>query len=234
MTAAAVAIHYAEPDAWDDAAFEVAERSFSALEHQRAAAFRFERDRRLYIAAHGMVRAVLAERVGVGRAELAFQHSVHGRPELDHDAGLRFSLSHAQGMAVCAVTTAHDVGVDVEPLDRPVRMAIAERWFAAAELEDLCGCSEHDRAERFYTYWTLKEAYVKARGIGLGLGMQKVAFELEPQGIRFRPAADVEAAPDAWHFRCFRLGTRHQAALAIRAPRAPSLTVLAFSPEALL
>src|SRR5262245_21719068 len=143
-----VAIFYAEPDVWDDAALARGMAILSLSEQERARRFRFERDRRLYVVAHSMLRRALGEHLNVAPVALGFQHNAYGGPELDPRERTRFSLAHSHGMAVCALTLDHDVGIDVEPLDRNLPMEVAHRCFAPAELADLHAQPEPARPER--------------------------------------------------------------------------------------
>lgn len=218
---AAVDLFFSEPDAVSEAGFARAVACLDDAERARAARFRFERDRRLYVVAHALLRRALAERLGIQVTALGFTYNAHGRPELDETlhpgTELRFSLAHAHGMAVCALTHRHDIGVDVEPIDRELPWSVAERCFASSELEDLRCQPDAARPERFFTYWTLKEAYVKARGIGLSLPVERAAFGISTHGIDFRPDPKLEPVPSAWRFEAFRIGATHRVALAVRA-----------------
>lgn len=191
-------------------------------ERARAARFHFDRDRRTYIAAHALVRSVLAVRTGIAPARLRFIAGARGKPELaagqmpvlpDGRPALRFNLSHTREAVAVAVSTdpacaAVDLGVDIEAADRlgDYDARIARSFFAedeAAALEALPTAAE--RARRFLTLWTLKEAVIKTTGQGL-------SQKLSGFSIRF-PAAwptdgllpDIEArdpAPPpgiAWH-----------------------------------
>lgn len=216
----AVDVFYADPGNADDSALAEALTILCESERERAARFRFERDRRLYLVAHALLRRALGEHLCVTPSAVTFQHNAHGRPELHVDvhsgAGLHFSLAHAHGMAVCALTTRCEVGVDVEPLERVVPMEVAKRFFAPSELEDLLEQPEARRGERFFTYWTLKEAYVKARGVGLGLPVADAVFTLSERGIEFRPDPSLDQHPETWQFQSFQLGERHRAGLAVQ------------------
>jgi 4'-phosphopantetheinyl transferase len=100
----------------------------------------------------------------------AFEEAPGGKPVLAaHDASaLSFNLSHTHGFVACAVTLGTEVGIDVENVDRNLRVQeIAERYFAPDELSDLAACPPDARAKRFFDFWTLKEAYLKAIGVGL-------------------------------------------------------------------
>lgn len=211
-------VYFSDPDTCSDAYLAAAYAVLSAPERERAARFRFERDRRLYVVTHAMLRRALAERLQEDPSRLEFDHNAYGRPELasPHARRIRFSLSHSHGMAVCALTPERDIGVDVEPLGRELPLAVAERYFAPFELEDVLGLPTEEQAARFFAYWTLKEAYVKARGIGLSLPVARIAFVLSDTHVEFTPDAQVEPEPKDWTFHSFRIGSTHQAALALR------------------
>lgn len=168
--------------------------------------------------AHTLLRRALGERLSIHPQHLQFETNEHGRPELGHPRAraLRFSLSHSHGMAACAVTPDRDIGFDVEPLNRELPMGVAERIFAPFELQDLLLQPPELRQARFLAYWTLKEAYVKARGLGLSLPVQNVAFVLSTNAPEFRPDPGIESNASDWIFESFRLGKDHQAALALR------------------
>ena len=221
-------VYYADPGNSDDEALDEARALLCESERERAARFRFERDRRLYLVAHALLRRALGERLRLTPSAVAFQHNAHGRPELDAGvhagSGLRFSLAHAHGMAVCALATACDVGVDVEPIERNVPMEVAKRFFAPSELDDLLGQPEGGRGDRFFTYWTLKEAYVKARGIGLSLPVAKAVFRVG-EHVEFEPHASLEPNPEAWQFQSFQLGSSHRVALAVQSVLPLELTL---------
>jgi 4'-phosphopantetheinyl transferase len=145
-------------------------------------------------------------------------------------ARLRFNISHGTGMVVCAVAEGIDVGIDVEPLDRPVEaMEIADRFFSEREVADLTALPLQRRQARFLEYWTLKEAYIKARGLGLALPLAGFSFLLAeghspvvapatlllPHAIGIEFAPEVPDDPARWHFLQFRLSSRHLVALGV-------------------
>ena len=117
--------------------------------------------------------------------------NVHGRPEiLDRPAGvpdLRFNLSHTDGLIACAVTIGREVGVDVEHVGRRLTHDIAGRFFAPREVADLKSLPVAEQPRVFFDYWTLKEAYIKARGFGLALPLGDFAFRPRAAGAR-RPS----------------------------------------------
>ncbi|HVB39222.1 MAG TPA: 4'-phosphopantetheinyl transferase superfamily protein [Vicinamibacterales bacterium] len=193
----------------------------SAAERARRDRFVFERHRHQFLLAHALVRATLSRYTGVDPARWTFVENEYGRPEIASPAvalPLRFNLSHTDGLMACAVTLARDVGVDVEEVTRRAAgLDIAERYFAAAETAALVAVPEPDRHRAFFDYWTLKEAYIKARGMGLALPLRAFAFHLAPSAapaITFAPELDDD--PAAWQFRLFQPTTTHRLALAVR------------------
>lgn len=155
----------------------------------------------------------------------------HGRLEV---AGLpvSFNLAHAEGLVVVAVADSL-VGVDVEKVD-PGRTerAVWEDHFAPPEIAALAALPPAEQCERFFRYWTLKEAYLKARGMGLGaLPLREFWFQLEPSiRIVFSPA--LPDAPGRWRFAQLRVGTDFLLAVALVAREPIALSVERGLPQA--
>jgi 4'-phosphopantetheinyl transferase len=148
-------------------------------ERARAARFHFERDRQRFIAGRGALRRILAAYLGRSPADLVFTVGPHGKPTVEN-LGLEFNLSHSGGWGLLAVTRDRRVGVDVERVR--VDFAgedIARRFFAPAEVEALAGSAPDQYATGFFRCWTRKEAYVKARGDGLSLALDRFEVPLD-------------------------------------------------------
>ncbi len=193
--------------------------------------FHFERHRRQYLVSHALVRLTLSRYAPVRPEAWSFVTNEYGCPRVEGEAlGLRFNLSHTDGMAMVAVANNVDVGVDVEDTERPGEtVALADRFFAPSEVAELRALEVVRQRERFFEYWTLKEAYIKARGMGLSIPLEQFAFELQPgqpPRISFDPRLVDE--PDGWQFAQFRPSARHQAAVAVRRPRMLALKVRSF------
>ncbi|MBL0803760.1 MULTISPECIES: 4'-phosphopantetheinyl transferase superfamily protein [Streptomyces] len=179
-------------------------------ERESAGQFLFERDRRQYLVAHVMVRRVLSLESGIPESEAVIWRSSRGRPFLQKPAGglprggreLDFNLSHAGGHNLLGVVRRHRIGVDVERLDRGKQgLAGVVHAFAPEEREWVAQApAGRERDVRVLRLWTLKEAYSKARGLGLGLSFDSFAFQLdEDRGVRaFRPPDDDLA--QRWRF----------------------------------
>ncbi len=150
-------------------------------EQQRAARFHFERDRIRFTAARAALRRILSRYLRCAPADLAFDYSPHGKPALPGDNPLSFNLSHSGDWAVCAVTLSRRVGVDIE-LIRPdlASETIAERFFSPREAAELRALPRHEQPAAFFRCWTRKEAFVKARGEGLSLPLDRFDVTLRP------------------------------------------------------
>lgn len=172
-------------------------------ERERHRKFVFERHRREYLATRGLVRAALSRHRAVDRAAWAFRRNEYGRPELEPPCGLRFNLSNHPSLVVCAVREGGlELGCDLEPLDRGAEvLGIADTVFAPRELAELRALPEAARPSRALALWTLKEAYIKARSIGLTLPLQEFAFSFfEGAAPRITFTSRISDAPSRWRF----------------------------------
>ena len=92
-----------------------------------------------------------------------FEPEQHGRPRIvAPSTSLYFSLSHTRGLAACAIGVDLELGLDVEDTTRGAPVEVANRWFAPEELAELNALAPAEQSDRFFVYWTLKEAYIKA------------------------------------------------------------------------
>jgi 4'-phosphopantetheinyl transferase len=127
-------------------------------------------------------RGVLSRYADIAPADWRFSEGEHGRPEaVDAPLPLSFNISHSGDWIACAVSAGDPVGVDIEKTGtgRDV-MRLARRFFHADEIADLERLEdEAELRQRFYDYWTLKEAAVKARGLPLAPALNTVSFKLE-------------------------------------------------------
>jgi len=219
-----VHLWYAHPEhITDPARLASLEALLSQEERERRGRFVFERDRHTFLITRALVRTVLSRYADVPPEAWGFVPNGYGRPEIDTPRGgppLRFNVSHTKGLVACAVALERDIGVDVEHLDRPsLGLGLAERYFAPAEVEALRRVPAEEMPRAFLDFWTLKEAYIKARGMGLALPLDGFAFHLGPGGaarITFSPRIDDD--PFSWKFTRFVLKERHKVALAVRRP----------------
>ncbi len=126
------------------------------------------------------VRFVLSQYAEIKPQDWSFAISEHGKPELDNTASaLSFNLSHNDDLIVCSVCMEHDIGCDIESLSRKISVeAIAKRYFSSEEYQSLKDLPPALQRRRFFEYWTLKEAFVKATGLGISQGLDTFSFKI--------------------------------------------------------
>ncbi len=201
-----------------DASVEARYRQLmSAEERESEQRFLVEGARRLHVLARGLQRTVLASCLpGAEPAALAFVKNAHGRPALapPFDAsGIEFNIAHTEGMVVMAVCAGMQPGVDIENFGKQAPLAAARRHFSDAEVAALEALPAEEQSGRFLRLWTLKEAYLKATGVGIAAGLATVSFHFEGGGkCRFECAADPDAS--RWQFQQYALAPDHVVALA--------------------
>ncbi len=166
----------------------------------RAARFRFEKHRNRFIACRSALREILGEYLDTDPRAIEFAYNPHGKPAVTGvHFGVHFNVSHSGELAVIAVSRTRELGVDVERIDpRFAGEQIPERFFSAAEIAALRSLPEHLQIEAFFLCWTRKEAYVKARGVGLSLELSSFDVTLAPG----EPAAFLRGA-DGWEIEAF-------------------------------
>lgn len=211
-----------EPERVTDRATLLAYDALLAPEERtRQRRFRFAIDRHDCLVTRALVRTTLSRYAPVDPAAWRFELNRYGRPHLvpgQCDPDLRFNLSHTRGLIACAVTIGHEIGCDVESLQRSGEtVAIADRYFSASEIKALRALPQERQRERFFAYWTLKESYIKARGMGLALPLDQFSFLLEsgpPIGIEFDPG--LQDDPGDWQFDLRRPTPEHMLAVGVR------------------
>jgi len=198
-------------------------------ETARMQRFLFERHRHTYLVAHALVRTTLSHYAALAPDAWRFIFNKHGRPDIDpaHGCGtLQFNLTHTNDLAVVAVARS-DVGVDAEDVTRrSSTIRVAEHFFAPDEVTQLHGMQDAAMTSRFFDFWTLKEAYIKARGMGLALPLHAFSYDLRrlPEiTIGFRPP--IEDVPVQWRQVLFSPNPRHRIAVAMKVEPAAHMRV---------
>jgi 4'-phosphopantetheinyl transferase len=203
----------------------------SGVERERFDRFRHVDDRLMFALGRYMARALVGAALGVGPNDWAWREGPHGRPEIDEPGtDLHFNLSHSAGLVVCALARGRAVGVDIEDLARRApEWALVERYCSPAEGDDIRSHGNRWR-ERFITYWTLKEAYLKARGLGISVPLADISFVVDSNTARIGFERSLSGADDRWAFHLWQPAARHLAAVAASTPdgRRPAFTVTAF------
>lgn len=195
-----------------------------ADERRRAARFLRGPDREHFVAAHVLLRALLASIGGLAPAAWPLVADARGKPRIEGRPAAvtpSFSLSHTPGLVAAAADPGGaPVGIDVEPAGRAISSALARRILTPEEQRSLAGLDEEPLRRALLRRWVLKEALAKAVGKGLALPFTRIGFpDDDPPMPRFEPAADL-GRPDDWHVETWRPTGTHLLAVAIGGGRA--------------
>ena len=159
---------------------EQIENLLSAEERERAKKFIAPQARDSFVATRAILRSLLSSYLAISPHQISLDVGPHGKPELSsaHANKVCFNVSHSHGMGLCAFTASQPVGADVEKIRASFEgMEIAERFFSKAEIAVLNQVPQPRRAEAFFRCWTRKEAYIKARGLGMSIPLDSFSVE---------------------------------------------------------
>lgn len=175
-------------------------------ESHRVDRFYFDKDRYDYLVSHAMMRLILSKYAPIAPQDWTFEKNTHGKPYISErhslDTDLQFNLSHTEGKTVFAITTLNSLGIDIEAKNRTSHyLNLANHFFSSTEAKDLQTANEKVQKERFFDYWTLKEAFIKAVGKGLSIPLDSFSFELlTSQRIKLSMQDKAEFPPNHWQF----------------------------------
>jgi 4'-phosphopantetheinyl transferase len=190
-------------------------------EHHRLQSIQHPHTASMYGFSHAFTRVVLSSyEPSISPVQWRWVYGTHGKPYVDMsyhglEKPLFFNLSHTQGCVVCVVSRDVEVGVDVENIshEHPFE-ALAQRYFAEAEAEHVASVSVSEKARVFYTYWTLKEAYLKACGMGLTMPLRKCVIPWQEEACWcVLESSAAQGLPGAVLFKSV-LGSSHRMAVA--------------------
>jgi len=195
--------------------------------------FRFTQHKHTYLVSHALVRLALSHLTEVDPAKFSFTTNAYGKPfittPIQHQT-LHFNLSHTEGLAAIAISRHTALGIDVENKDRQIlTQSIAEQFFAPEECHAVAQASEHERSTKMLEFWTLKESYIKAVGMGLSIALDSFAFKLataQQAACLLRLDAQAEEL-SAWRFWQGQPTENHLMALAFKPEHANPVRVKA-------
>lgn len=192
--------------------------SLSADEVERTGRFRSEADRDRYVVGRVLARSLLSRLEGGPPDSWRIEPDASGCPRVvgpGAAAAPTFSITHTDGLVACAAGRSMELGLDAEAArEASDLLRIARRFFSPAEVAFVEGHPDDRRA--FHTCWTLKEAWVKARGIGITLPLDSFTFDLSSSPPAFSCDPNTEGDPDSWRFRSWWPTDRHAMAVAAR------------------
>lgn len=189
-------------------------------ERERAARFHGPGDRDRFVVGRVLARLMLSETDATPPSGWVFSIDARGRPHVSGrppGTAPSFSITHTAGLVACVVARSGEVGVDAESTAKAHDLdAIARRFFAPRECALLDALPAEERARGFYGIWTLKEAFLKARGDGITVPLDRFAFDPFSSPPGFACDEDFEADPSSWTFRSWWPAPEHAMAVAVR------------------
>lgn len=219
---------FADFDGYDAAATGV--DLLDEEERRRRDRFLFARDRDSFALSHGVLRLVLSNYSEIEPAAWRYAWNDWGKPHIVEpkaETSLRFNLSHTRGGALIGISRSLEIGVDIEATQRETScLELADRYFSPSEVAALRQLPDSRQRDRFFELWTLKESYIKARGMGLAIPLDQFSFafpaEYDPAGevapsISFTPPLDDH--PEKWRFVERPIGATFRTAAAVCCPR---------------
>jgi 4'-phosphopantetheinyl transferase len=200
--------------------FEKLREFLSGDELARSERFHFEKDRKRFIAARGILRRILGSYLNKRPGKICFEYGPHGKPVLAHDAGdddICFNLSHSGSLALYAVTLRKKIGIDIENIRDYISVGqVAGQFFSQKEISSLEKIDINKRSELFFQYWTRKEAFLKARGEGISFPMDQCDVSLiSGSGLSPVTVRDNNRGVSSLYVQDLFPGNGHAAAIAV-------------------
>ena len=230
-----VRVYYAFTSHLSEEQVRGCEKLLATAERERMQRFRFLEDRHSYLLAHALVRSVLSAVCQVPAQALRIEEN-RGRPELcfpQYCPRLRFNLSHTRGLAACALSLQHDVGIDVERVDYSFDIdGVATSVLSHAERVALSRFTGTARYTYFFKLWTLKEAYIKAVGKGLALPLEAITLQLESDATpRITFTEPMKDDTSMWWLHVADMEGTHSLAVASNVSGKPRFSMKALIPK---
>jgi 4'-phosphopantetheinyl transferase len=207
-------------------------------EREQEQRFYFADDRKRHLITRALVRTVLSRYESVAPADWMFADNRYGRPQIanfgESGCDLCFNVSHTRGLIALGVTRGAALGIDVENIQARPAIEVANRFFSPTETDQLGRLAPERQANRFWEYWTFKESYIKARGMGLFLALNKFSFEFpDERGVRLTIDPELDDEAGRWRLWQFRPRPEYLLALCAErsAPEAPRITIRTIVPS---
>jgi 4'-phosphopantetheinyl transferase len=188
-------------------------------EKEKINRYRFEKDRHNCLVTRGLLRYVLSEYTNIPPESLEFEENRYGKLSIKPgltNIPIKFNLSHAGGLTACALILSHDIGIDIEDSTKKIDLDIANHFFPEQESNYIKNLPEHKKKDAFFDLWTLKESYIKAKGHGLSIPLDKFSFIINKENTDICFDNSYDDNPDTFTFFRFTLLNRFKAAITVQ------------------
>jgi len=175
----------------------------SSEEKFRADKFHFEKDRRHFVTRRGLLRIILGKYLDEAPELLKFSQGKYGKLNLGYPQKtpwIHFNLSHSGEICMYVFTCSREIGVDIEQIrylqDRDL---IAKHFLSNKEYVVFSALEENEKTEAFFNSWVRKEAFIKAKGIGLSCPLESLEVTLIPgEPARLVTTKDISEETGRW------------------------------------
>ena len=199
-------------------------------EKKRFERYHFDKDKWLYLLTRGLIRTTLSKYLGGPPKRWRFQQNEYGKPYLampqEPVGSICFNLTNTRGLVAVLIARNVEVGIDAEYSSREVDvLGLSTRFFSPIEQKELKQHPVSNQQRRFLDYWTLKESFIKAKGMGLSIPLDKFSIILNKKeiGIQFH---GMNESPSHWQLDQLELESGHLVASTINHKEKPKLTII--------
>ena len=190
----------------------------SSSELKKYHSFHFNKDRKLYLLAHSMLKYVLSKHINKPIENIVFKRNRYGKPSLRNHSNIKFNLSHSNKAVALVVShnLEQELGIDIECQDRGGELLnLASHFFSKHEAALLLNKTKEKQVEKFFKLWTLKEAYIKAIGEGLSIDLDSFSFNFLNRNILINHYKKQEKTK-RWDFFNTQAFKNYQLSIAVR------------------
>jgi len=178
-----------------------------------------------YLITRAMVRSVLSRYItNFPIADITFSKNKYGKPFISDNIlakNLSFNISHTKNISVIAITAGTDIGIDIEKNRKNFDfLEIAKNSFSMSEFNSLKNLNSYKQGTRFFEIWTLKEAYIKARGKGLHIPLNLLSYSFPEHGkISVKLDRDLNDSIKNWHFWSLKIKNHYDYSIGLVAKK---------------
>jgi len=195
--------------------FELCKNALTAKELERVSFFKFKKVQDNYVFSQGTLRLLLSQYLNIPPREVQIGRLKKGKPYSIDNPNLRFNISNSGSKIIYGFSFDEELGIDLERI-RPLSDLdnLINRNFNSYERAYIAGLKDK-KENRFFKFWTIKEAYLKAIGVGMRLTPDKLEFSIENGNFRLESIQGVNETED-WIFKDLDCGDNYRGTLVHR------------------
>ncbi|MSP69575.1 MAG: 4'-phosphopantetheinyl transferase superfamily protein [Bacteroidetes bacterium] len=175
-------------------------------------------DRDLFIVSRCILKSIISKYINTRKNEVEISYTSFGKPYIEGASNLHFSVAHTKEIFVIAVSREYATGIDVEHIEREINYEkLSSLLFTPKELELFS--KSIPKQQIFINSWTRKEAFCKAKGIGLSFPLDQLEISsLEGGKLEMLAAKWDKEENENWFIKNFDLPNNYRGAIAVNGP----------------